>query len=233
MPGQSATVDGNCFICGITANKTVMKNHVLKVHNVGDEHCYLVKAEGMYDKNYWIFFSIAIDASLSALDRFLRQIWCECCEHLSVFRMGGREFGKAKKISAIAVGNKLYYEYDFGTSTEIILTVMGEISRSAQREKICLLARNEPHAKFCDVCGAPATFVNAWEGGFVCEECAKNVEDEAELLPLVNSPRCGECGYSGEQDRWTFDPKKPFPQILSGYASNSRQRYVWKRPEEE
>ena len=208
MQNQSATVNGNCFICGKAAAKTAMKNHVLKEHNSGGEACYLVKAEGAYDKDYWLFFSMALDASLSALDRFLRQIWCECCGHLSAFRMGGQEYGKTRKTSALAVGDKLLYEYDFGTTTEIILTVMGEISRPAQREKICLLARNEPHTEFCDTCGAPAKSVNAWEGDLVCGECAKNVEDEAALLPLVNSPRCGECGYCGEQDVWVYDAKK-------------------------
>ena len=233
MPNQSSAINGNCFICGKTAAKTAMKNHVLKEHNTGDEPCYLIKAEGAYDKDYWLFFSMALDSNLSALDRFLRQIWCECCGHLSAFRMGGQEFGKARKISALSVGDKLLYEYDFGSTTEILLTVIGEISRPAQREKICLLARNEPHIEFCDTCGALATAVNAWEGGdLVCDECAKNAEDEDALLPFVNSPRCGECGYTGEQDRWTFDPKKTFPQIPSGYAKN-RRRYEWVPPDEE
>jgi hypothetical protein len=47
-----------------------------------------------------------------------------------------------------------------------------------------------------------------WEDAFLCDECAKGVEDEAALLPIVNSPRCGVCGYDGEMDRWTFDPSQ-------------------------
>lgn len=215
--------NGNCFICGKTAGKTAIKNHVLKEHNGGDEPCYLIKAEGAYDKDYWLFFTISLDAALSAVDKFLRGIWCECCGHLSAFRMGGHEFGKARKISALSVGDTLLYEYDFGSTTEIILTVVDEISRAKQREKVQLLARNVPAQELCDQCGAPATMVNVWESELVCDECAKDLEDEAALLRIVNSPRCGECGYDGELDVWTFDPNKPFPQP----QKSKLRRGVW------
>jgi len=155
---------------------------------------------------------VPLEAAFSAVDTFLRKIWCECCGHLSAFRAGGATYGKARKISSLAIGDNLIYEYDFGSTTEILLTVVDGISRPRQREKICLLARNEPHKDVCDSCGAPATVVNSWEGEFLCDECAKNVEDEAALLPVVNSPRCGVCGYSGDQDVWIFNSGKPFPQ---------------------
>ena len=205
---KTNSVQGNCFVCGKTAAKTAMKNHILKEHNAGEERCRLIKAEGAYNKDYWLFFTVPLEASLSSVDTFLRKIWCECCGHLSQFRSGGVTFGNTKKISSLAIGDTLLYEYDFGSTTEILLTVIDEISRPKQREKICLLARNEPHESICDECGAPATVVNAWEGELLCDECAKNVEDEAALLPIVNSPRCGECGYCGEQDVWLFDPRK-------------------------
>lgn len=207
-----AKPNGNCFICGKTAGKTAIKNHVLKEHNSGDEQCYLIKAEDAYDKDYWLFFTVPFDATMSAVDKFLRQIWCECCGHLSTFRAGGREFGKARKASALSVGDVLLYEYDFGSTTEVVLTVVDEISRPKQREKVQLLARNAPPQDRCGQCGAPATMVNVWESELVCDKCAKGVEEEESLLPIVNSPRCGECGYDGEFDIWTFDPEKPFPQ---------------------
>ena len=206
---KTNSVQGNCFICGKTAAKTAMKNHILKEHNAGEELCYLIKAEGAYDKDYWLLFSIPMEAALSSIDTFLRKIWCECCGHLSSFHRGGDEYGKARKISSLTVGAGLLYEYDFGSTTEIILTVVSEISRPKQRDKVCLLARNEPQLFKCDTCGAPATVVNAWENCLLCGECAKDVEDEAALLPIVNSPRCGVCGYDGAQDRWTFNSDKP------------------------
>jgi len=225
------TINGNCFMCGKIAAKTAMKNHIIKDHNSGNENCYLIKAEGAYNKDYWLFFTVPLDATLMHLDKFLRQIWCECCGHMSAFRQGGREFGKSKKISALGVGDTLLYEYDFGSTTEIIVTVVREITRPKQREKILLLARNEPMAEVCDSCQAPAAYIDACEGGFACESCAEEADEDA-LMEITNSPRMGECGYTGEEDRWIFDSSKPFPQTFSGYAKN-RPQYVWVVPDKD
>lgn len=221
---------GNCYICGKTAGKTAIKNHALKDHNVGGEPCLLLKAEGAYDKDYWLFFSVSLDASFSVVDKFLCEIWCECCGHMSAFRMGGREFGKSRKLSALSIGDTLLYEYDFGSTTEIIVTVVDEISRAKQREKVQLLARNVPPEEMCERCGAPATVINAWENELLCAECSESVEDEAALLPVTNSPRSGECGYDGESDIWLFDASKPFPQPEK---PKPRRRGVWILPEKE
>jgi len=193
---------------GKTAGKTAIKNHILKDHNFGDEQCYLLKAEGAYNKDYWLFFAVPLDASLSAADKFLREIWCECCGHMSAFRMGGRDFGKARKLSALGIGDVLLYEYDFGSTTEIILTVVDGILRKKQKDKVQLLARNEPAQEKCDECGAPAVCIDVCEGVNYCESCAENADDEGMLMPITNSPRSGECGYDGELDIWEFNPNK-------------------------
>ena len=130
---------------------------------------------------------------------------------MSAFRIGGREFGKSRKLSALSVGDTLLYEYDFGSTTAILITVVDELSRAKQREKVQLLARNVPPEDICEQCGAPATVINAWEGDLLCDDCADETDDDA-LMLITNSPRCGECGYDGEFDIWTFDPDKPFPQ---------------------
>ena len=213
-----ATLNGNCFICGKTAGKTAIKNHVLKDHDNGDEKCYLLRAEGVYDKSFWLFFTVPIDASLTVVDKFLRNIWCECCGHLSAFSKGGSEFGKARKLSTLNVGDILLYEYDFGSTTEIALIVVDEILRTKQREKVQLLARNAPLDEKCDECGASALYVNIYEGVNYCNDCAENEEDDEMLMPITNSPRSGECGYDGGLDIWKFDPDKPFPQPLKPKA---------------
>jgi|GEM_PF-284039 len=213
--------NGNCFMCGKTTAKTAMKNHIMKEHNIGDEGCYLFKAEGAYDKDYWILFSVRQNSKLSAVDEFLREIWCECCGHLSAFRRGGSEVSKSRKISTFSKGDKLHYEYDFGSTTEILVTVMDEVKRPKQKESVVLLARNEPYVANCDECSAPAEYVNIWENKCLCEDCID--EDEEGFMPIVNSPRSGECGYDGELDRWTFYPHEPFPQMC---LAENRARYA-------
>lgn len=197
-------VNGNCFICGKTDTKIAMKNHIYKEHNLGTEKCCLIKAEGAYNKNYWLYFSIPLDDRLSGIDKFLRQIWCECCGHLSAFRSGKQEIGKSRKLSTFFPGEKLLYEYDFGSTTEIIITIIDEISRPDQKEKITLIARNELHNNECNNCGKQAAYFDAYERDYICDSCANKVEEEMYLLPITNSPRCGECGYEGELDKWTF-----------------------------
>ena len=215
MPKTS--VLGNCFMCGETAAKIAMKNHLIKAHDNGAEPCRLILAEGAYIKNYWLLFSIAIDTPMATVDKFLRQIWCECCGHLSQF-----DRNQSTKIAMLAPKQKISYEYDMGSMTEIVLTVLDELSRPPQKEKICLLARNMPHVEACNTCGAPATFINAWDDAFACAACAKKAEEADAMLPFVNSPRAGVCGYEGTLDRWAFDPHKPLPQIPPALKKRSK-----------
>jgi hypothetical protein len=209
-----ATTQGNCFICGKTLGKTAIKNHILKNHNDGSERSFLIKAEGAYNKGYWIYFSVPSNAALSVVDDFLRRIWCECCDHLSAFQYGYHELGKSRKLSSLAIGDMLSYKYDFGSTTTIAVTIVNEFFRTARKEKVQLLARNVPPQKECVKCGAPATQIDSWKGEdfCVCDTCAENVEDNASLLPITNSPRCGVCGYDGEYDKWTFNPSMSFPK---------------------
>lgn len=66
----------------------------------------------------------------------------------------------------------------------------------------------------CIVCGKPATKV---EGGYnfnvdqhaYCDEHARKAKDAEMMLPIVNSPRVGICGYAGdvefEEEEWEED----------------------------
>ncbi|WP_055052861.1 hypothetical protein [Blautia obeum] len=44
---------------------------------------------GAYNKDYWLIIQIKENATLDNLDRFIRDIWVECCGHLSVFEIDG------------------------------------------------------------------------------------------------------------------------------------------------
>lgn len=54
---------------------------------------YVVRVSGAGQPNlYWMFIALPKDASLGQLDQFLRDIWLECCGHLSEFTIGGRRY---------------------------------------------------------------------------------------------------------------------------------------------
>src|SRR5256884_5139080 len=64
----------------------------------------------------------------------------------------------------LKVGQKFFYEYDFGSSTDLTLKVLSEREGAIQNEDededtIEILARNIEPVMLCKVCGKPAKFV--------------------------------------------------------------------------
>jgi len=102
---------------------------------------------------------------------------------------------------------KIEYEYDFGSTTALLITVLHEYPIKAAK-KIILLSRNEPLPILCEECGkepaAEVCIAHSWEeSSLFCVKCAKkhskqcdDFEDYA-AMPIVNSPRFGVCEYVG------------------------------------
>ncbi len=177
--------------------------------------------------DYWLHIEMKAAAKLRELDDFLRRIWLECCGHLSHFIINDVEYEDARAqdfigsswnkniksfntalVDAMKVGDKFIYEYDFGTTTD----VEGKVIAARQGkldEKVKILARNNPYFYNCEKCGEPATEVCAECRAFLCEGCLTDLEKhecgEEMVLPIVNSPRMGECGYTGDFDTDTFE----------------------------
>ena len=94
---------------------------------------------GRYDKDYWLIVEVSENATLKELDQFIRDIWVECCGHLSAFDIGGVSYElmpetdsfwgpPAKSMNyklkdVLTVGQTITYEYDFGSTTELILNI--------------------------------------------------------------------------------------------------------------
>jgi hypothetical protein len=107
-------------------------------------------------------------------------------------------------VEVLKVGDKFKYEYDFGSTTELRLRVAGEREGYTRKkdDTITILARNLAPVIPCRVCGQPATKIepgydSAWAGA-LCNKCARKVKDVEWFLPVVNSPRAGVCGYTGD-----------------------------------
>jgi len=96
----------------------------------------------------------------------------------------------------------LAYEYDFGSTTELLLTVVSEFESSMKKGKVEILARNEAPQIKCNNCEKLATTICVdciYDGtGWLCDDCAQGHGCDSEMfLPVVNSPRTGVCGYEG------------------------------------
>jgi Plasmid pRiA4b ORF-3-like protein len=230
---------GKCNLCGQVFSKSGMSRHLLKcrqAHALGKlggrgklhkTDLLHLAVEGARSPDHWLHLEVPADATLGDLDQFLRDIWLECCGHLSAFTIentryeldtGGIDamwpmfFGRASppKSMQIPLGSvlqpklKFHHEYDFGTTTELTLKVVSEYEGEAKGKSVQILARNDPPPYVCESCGKPATLVCVeciWQGeGFVCDECAPDHSCGDEMmLPVVNSPRMGMCGYTGPE----------------------------------
>src|SRR5579859_2957053 len=109
----------------------------------------------------------------------------------------------------LSVGQKFSYTYDFGSSTNLNLRVVSEREGLLNpKDAVIVLARNLAPQFKCDACDALATLIygGAWgNGNTYCKKHAKKYEDEGLLLPIVNSPRVGVCGYDGPGRKYAHE----------------------------
>jgi len=224
MTAPQIKYPGRCGLCRQVVGKAQMTRHLKaclkKDAGAGGraENLFHLVIEGRYLPMYWLHVQTPGAASLDDLDAFLRAIWLECCGHLSCFTISGQRYSvqpvedvfwgageesmEIQLSNVLSEGTKFTHEYDFGSTTELSLRVVG-IRRGAPVEGpgVALLARNDPPEWKCAKCGKPATQIHATGWGLdvdslVCDACLGDDEDEG-VLPLVNSPRTGVCAYSG------------------------------------
>lgn len=203
---------GKCVFCGETCRQQDMTKH-LAVHLKDKEKNNTGKTgQSLHIKveagPYFLHLLVGSDATFKNLDKFLRDIWLECCGHLSAFRYKNSNLAMARKIAdMVSPKMKLEYDYDFGDTTSLSLSVAGAYAFPAAK-KIELLSRNEPLRIMCTICNTkPATVICPFclydEDAFYCDQCAEQHEEtcadfeEETALPVVNSPRMGVCGYTG------------------------------------
>ncbi len=189
-----------------------------------------IRVEGKDSPQYWINLEIQAKATLQNLDSYLRRLWLDCCGHLSAFTIGHvtfsyqrSSFGGMPGIFAhdlfdddeeqdmeipleevLEPGMRFLHDYDFGSTTTLVLRVTGERRGRSGDQPLRLLARNEEPDHGCDLCDRKATQICiecTWapnRDSLFCEQHATDHEcGEDMLLPVVNSPRMGVCAYSG------------------------------------
>lgn len=210
---------GKCIFCKKTFSQNGISKHlascdIRKKENLKDENSdtniFLIRASA---GPFWVYFEINSFERLDRIDRFLRKLWVECCGHLSMFKIDDQVYTgyqdheyddknldyELKDI--IRIGNSFLYEYDFGSTTYINLKCISE-RKGLLDDVIKVLARNELPDFRCETCDKPAKEICVEciydEKGLLCESCAdKHKCGEEFLLPVVNSPRMGICGYTG------------------------------------
>ena len=208
---------GKCLKCGEICSTAKATTHLLKciVSSQSPTEGFLVRVSGAGQPNlYWMYIAVPKLVSLSQLDRFLRDIWLECCGHLSEFTINSKRYmshtesGRPSQSMKNTVGQLLSpnlefeHVYDMGSSTELELKVIEAIS-SCPKKEITLLMRNDPPPFSCTSCKKTPEIICSMCGETTCADCSEDHScaiDEGDtymLMTLVNSPRAGVCGYEG------------------------------------
>lgn len=222
MPRMSTKTQ--CRICGAAATGAGISRHLgthltqLQTESAGKAVIPMFHLKISGGTAYFLHLLVPCDLTFQRLDSFLRKIWLECCGHMSQFMFDWqRNIALPKKIAAVlSVGESAKYAYDFGSTTELQIKVQARYSLALsdqQKNKIILLSRNEPYEFKCLSCGEPAVCICSQcvyetDNPFYCEACGedeiKHACGEDYLLPICNSPRMGECAYSGDGDDDVF-----------------------------
>ncbi|MCT4634381.1 MAG: SEC-C metal-binding domain-containing protein [Firmicutes bacterium] len=133
----------------------------------------------LYEADYFMHILIDKKATLKLLDDFLRGIWLECCGHLSEFVIDKKRFlsngpdegsvfmdpsyGMEYSLDLfLSKGKELDYVYDFGSSSELRISVKDEYSDIQLNDAVTLLARNLPVKG--DPYNSPRTGICGYEG---------------------------------------------------------------------
>ena len=222
---------GKCYYCNEELSERTVKRHVkgckVRKEKIKEAIASSKKTKSQYvlsivpqygSKEYCLYIAIDIDTTLKNLDSFLRNIWLECCGHLSSFIIDGVNYDSSvdeefefysecetmdfKLRQVISVGDKFRYDYDFGSTTTLKLEVIDEYLTGEKHSEIEILARNEEIQNFCVNCNKKAEYFDYAEEKFFCEDCV-DVDEDSDMVDApeyTNSPRDGVCGYEGDRD---------------------------------
>lgn len=213
---------GLCTYCGLEVSKNSVIRHLAACpkrqaaieagarSQAKTETLFHLRVQDAWRKEFWLDLEMRGSSSLQDLDDYLRGIWLECCGHLSRFSIGGWRGDEIPMRRCAAQVFKpeieLTHIYDFGTSSETLIKVVGiRKGPPISRMPLTLMARNIMPEAACIICGQAAAWfcmecVIEEDGpGTLCaEHVAGHPHDNyGDPLRLVNSPRLGMCGYDG------------------------------------
>lgn len=186
---------------------------------------YHLVVRDAYTGGYWLHLEMPGATSLETLDDYLRAIWLECCGHLSAFKVGNIHYtqlfedddwssmfdyspieNKSMNVRIDKVfypGMSVAYDYDFGSTTELVIELADTRQGYWDGPPVALLSRNHAADLRCHECGVPAEYICVeceWDnqGTFFCQDHLESHGHGDEMgLKVVNSPRMGVCGYDG------------------------------------
>lgn len=208
---------GKCYYCNKELTERTIKRHMKScsiMKNRIEESIakngklrkqFIIAIKPRYEKNeYCIYLSIDGTLGLVHIDQFIKDVWVECCGHLSAFVIK-KKFYQDNEMNIrlneiLSIGEKFQYEYDFGSTTYLELEVVDIIDVSKDFTQIEIIARNNEVINQCEACGAEAKYFHYEEDKWLCKNCIDEGNDMISEFNYCNSPRDGVCGYEGHKE---------------------------------
>ena len=112
---RSVQSKGDCVYCKRPLSRGGLAKHlhtcsahqqaITQAKGKGTQTLYHLQVQDAYDGNFWLHLEMNGNATLQTLDDYLREIWLECCGHLSHFAIGNawddRELAMNRKIHQV------------------------------------------------------------------------------------------------------------------------------------
>ncbi|EHQ35597.1 hypothetical protein [Methanoplanus limicola] len=218
------TYPGRCLISGSDTTKRKAESEIILSLNKyrreeSEPVSWLILFTGFRNPKFWLYLLVDRNSTLKDIDQKLRDVWLECCGHLSSFYIAGKEYesdpsedleyGKGLDMADVTVDKLLTvnltgkHVYDNGSPTTLYFKVICELPyRTKEGRKTEIVARNKRPEIFCSKCGRPATYIfrlyEDQDDIFYCDKChIKHKSGDDAWLLAANSPRSGVCGYEG------------------------------------
>ena len=206
---------GTCLLCRKTIKKKDAISHASECLDSqdwprGKNPALLISVQGHRMGSYWLLLLARKSCTLATLDSLIRDVWVECCGHLSEFTIQGQRFRRSAECGemhmdiplsrVLSPGVQFLYEYDFGSTTTLDLHVIDTHPASPPKGSLCLIARNTPPKVSCDICGSPAELRLCDDDResctHLCRKCVVHSDHDSWYIEVIcNSPRDGVCGY--------------------------------------
>jgi hypothetical protein len=203
---------GECLYCKEEFSQKEIGKHLAKHLNEQEKKdanrntqtfCHIEVESG----EMFLHLLVKGDVTMKKIDNFLKDIWLDCCGHLSNFGHKNFKVSMSHKVEDVFETRiKIYHDYDYGDTTTVFLKGLKNYQLNS-KEAILLLSRNEPLKIMCSTCKKEPAInicVSCWfdQEAYFCERCSEKHEEKCDAfadyscMPVVNSPRMGICGYT-------------------------------------
>lgn len=215
---------GTCSRCRKTMSKGAMTRHLGTCGRAerGDPAWLISVCARHAPADYWAHLEVPGDATLHALDGYLRELWLECCGHLSQFEIRGRTYALGADLfdggadpfgdfddasmdvdigDVLSPGQEARHIYDMGSTTELVVRCLEERADGGDGDHPAAGPKRATAHRLRGVRSAGDDHLRRMPLGrsrHLCGACAsEHACDDEMYLPLTNSPRSGVCGYVG------------------------------------